>query len=202
MPAPNVYQGQTAEQVFGDVPQDQRQSQMKLFYATDREPRDNEDGSFGYGSGRSASLAFGTALVEIDGNPSWEEFTALSLDSNRKKELEVHMGEITETNRLPPTPHPASYIDGKIVFSPERTSEAREIEARMNARKWLFIFMVTTTVLPMPPWTWLKYGIFSGASICRCSTHGRRAMRVLEVCAVTTMIANPVSSPFIISSSF
>ena len=134
MPAPNVYQDQTAEQVFGDVPQDQRQSQMKLFYATDREPRDNEDGSFGYGSGRSASLAFGTALVEIDGNPSWEEFTALSLDSNRKNELEVHMGSITETNRLPPTPHPASYVDGKIVFSPERTTEAREIEARMNAR--------------------------------------------------------------------
>jgi len=134
MPAPNMYQGQTAEQVFGDVPQGQRQSQMKLFYATDREPRDNEDGSFGYGSGRSASLAFGTALVEIDGNPSWEEFTALSLDSNRKKELEIQMGDITETNRLPPTPHPASYIDGKIVFSPERTTEAREIEARMNAR--------------------------------------------------------------------
>jgi len=134
MPTPAVYQGQTAEQVFGDVPQDQRQVQMKLFYATDREPRDNEDGSFGYGSGRSASLAFGTALVDIDGNPSWEEFTALSLESNRKDELKVHMGAITETNRLPPTPHPASYVDGKIVFSAERTTEAREIEARMNAR--------------------------------------------------------------------
>ena len=75
MPAPNVYRGQTAEQVFGDVPKDWHQSQMKLMYATDREPRENEDGSFGYGSGRSASLAFGTAVIEIKGDPSWEEFS-------------------------------------------------------------------------------------------------------------------------------
>ena len=133
MPAPNVYRGQTAEQVFGDVPKDWHQSQMKLMYATDREPRENEDGSFGYGSGRSASLAFGTATVEIDGNPSWEEFTELSLESNRSKKLVMHMGDINETSRLPPTPHPASFVDGKIQITPERLAEAREIEAMMNA---------------------------------------------------------------------
>ena len=133
MPAPTVYRGQTAEQVFGDVPKDWHQSQMKLMYATDREPRENEDGSFGYGSGRSASLAFGTATVEIDGNPSWEEFTELSLESNRSKKLVMHMGDINETSRLPPTPHPASFVDGKIQITPERLAEAREIEAMMNA---------------------------------------------------------------------
>ena len=62
MPAPGVYQGQTAEQVFADIPENRQQSRMKLFYATDRLPRDNEDGSFGYGSGRSASLASGARL--------------------------------------------------------------------------------------------------------------------------------------------
>jgi len=133
MPAPTVYRGQTAEQVFGDAPKDWHQSQMKLMYATDREPRENEDGSFGYGSGRSASLAFGTALVEIDGNPSWEEFTELSLESNRSKKLVMHMGDINETSRLPPTPHPASFVDGKIQITPERLAEAHEIEAIMNA---------------------------------------------------------------------
>ena len=133
MPAPTVYRGQTAEQVFGDVPKDWHQSQMKLMYATDRKPRENEDGSFGYGSGRSASLAFGTALVEIEGNPSWEEFTELSLESNRSKKLVMHMGDINETSRLPPTPHPASFVDGKIQITPERLAEAREIEAMMNA---------------------------------------------------------------------
>ncbi len=133
MPAPTVYRGQTAEQVFGDAPKDWHQSQMKLMYATDREPRENKDGSFGYGSGRSASLAFGTALVEIDGNPSWEEFTELSLESNRSKKLVMHMGDINETSRLPPTPHPASFVDGKIQITPERLAEAHEIEAIMNA---------------------------------------------------------------------
>jgi esterase/lipase superfamily enzyme len=133
MPAPNVYQDQTPEQVFGEAPQDWRQSRMKLFYATDRIPRENEDGSFGYGSGRSASLAFGTAEVEIDGSPSWEEFTRLSLDTSRTKELEMHLGDINETLRLPPTPHPASLVDGKIQFSPERSVEVRETEAKMHA---------------------------------------------------------------------
>ena len=133
MPAPSVYQGQSAEQVFGEVPKDWHQSRMKLVYATDRKPKENEDGSFGYGSGRSASLAFGTVLIEINGNPSWEEFTALSLDSNRSKELKLHMGDISEAGRLPPTPHPASMVDGKIQINPDRLAEAREIEARMNA---------------------------------------------------------------------
>jgi esterase/lipase superfamily enzyme len=133
MPAPNVYRGQTAEQVFGDAPKDWHHSQMKLMYATDREPRENKDGSFGYGSGRSASLAFGTAVVEIKGDLSWEEFAALSLQSNRSKKLEMHMGDITEESRLPPTPHPASFVDGKIQITPERLDEAREIEAMMNA---------------------------------------------------------------------
>ena len=133
MPVPNVYRGQTAEQVFGDAPKDWHQSQMKLMYATDREPRENKDGSFGYGSGRSASLAFGNAVVEIEGDPSWEEFTELSLESKRSKKLVMHMGDINETSRLPPTPHPAAYVDGKIQFKPERVAEAREVEAMMHA---------------------------------------------------------------------
>jgi len=133
MPVPNVYQGQSAEQVFGEVPTEWHQSRMELVYATDRKPRENEDGSFGYGSGRSASLAFGTALVEISGNPPWEEFTALSLDSSRSKELKMHMGTISEANRLPPTPHPAALVDGKIQISQDRLTEAREVEAKMNA---------------------------------------------------------------------
>ena len=62
MQAPNGYQGQTADQVFADVPEEWHQSRMKLLYATDRKPREDPDGSFAYGSGRSASLAFGTAV--------------------------------------------------------------------------------------------------------------------------------------------
>ena len=134
MPAPNLYQGQTSDQVFGEAPEDWRQSHMRLFYATDRKPQENEDGSFGYGSGRSASLAFGTVIVDIDGNSSWEQFTALSLDRNRSKELKMDIDEIIETSRLPPTPHPASMVDGEIKINPDRLAEVDEIEARMNAQ--------------------------------------------------------------------
>ena len=133
MPVPNVYQGQTVKQVFGDIPEERQQSRMKLFYATDREPRPNKDGSFGYGSGRSASLAFGTALIEIDGNPSWEDFTASSLDRDRTKEIKMNMGDINEAMRLPPTPHPASFTNGTIQIDPDRLAAAHETEARMNA---------------------------------------------------------------------
>jgi len=134
MPVPNVYQGQTAEQVWSGVPEDWHHSNMKLMYATDREPRKNENGDLEYGSGRSASLAFGTVEINIKDNPSWEEFTTLSLESKRTKKLEMLMGPIVEENRLPPTPHPATYVDGKIQFSPERIADAREVEARMHSR--------------------------------------------------------------------
>lgn len=135
MSAPNIYQGQTADQVFADVPEAWHQSQMKLFYATDRKPRPNEDGSFGYGSGRSPSLAFGTAIIEIGGDPTWEEFTALSLDRNRKNELTLEMGDINEFYRLPPTPHPASIVDGEIRIHQDRLSDALAVESKMN--EWI-----------------------------------------------------------------
>ena len=50
------------------------------------------------------------------------------------KKLEMLMGPIIEETRLPPTPHPAAYVDGKIQFSPERIADAREIEASMHSR--------------------------------------------------------------------
>ena len=134
MQAPNSYQGQTAEQVFADVPEEWHQSRMKLLYATDRKPREDPDGSFAYGSGRSASLAFGTAEIEINGDPTWEEFTASSLDINRNNELQLLMGDITELERLPPTPYPASFIEGEIRIDPGHLAETLAIESRMNAR--------------------------------------------------------------------
>jgi esterase/lipase superfamily enzyme len=134
MPAPNIYQGQTAEQVFAEVPEEWHQSRMKLLYATDRKPRDDQDGNFAYGSGRSASLAFGTAVIEIDGDPAWEEFTASSLDNNRKNELQLLMGEITELERLPPTPYPATFIEGEIRIDPNHLAETLAVESRMNTR--------------------------------------------------------------------
>ena len=133
MPAPNVYQGQSAEQVFADVPEEWQQSRMRLVYATDRKPRDNQDGSFAYGSGRSASLALGTAVVEIGGHPTWEEFTESSLDNNRQKELKLLMGDITELERLPPTPFPATFIDGEIQIDPVYLAETAAAGFRMNA---------------------------------------------------------------------
>ena len=134
MPAPNLYQGQTAEQVFADTPENWHQSSMKLIYATDRVPRQNENGELEYGSGRSASLAFGTAEVKIKGEPSWEEFSTISLQRKRPKKLEMQMGAIVEENRLPPTPHPATWLDGKIQFSPERLADVSGIEASMHSR--------------------------------------------------------------------
>lgn len=134
MPVPNVYKGQTAEQVFADAPEDWHQSNMKLMYATDREPRKNESGELEYGSGRSASLAFGTATINIKGNPSWEDFSSESLQNKRSEKLELQMGSIVEESRLPPTPHPAVYVDGRIQFSPERLAAAHEIESKMHGR--------------------------------------------------------------------
>ena len=44
------------------------------------------------------------------------------------------MGDITELERLPPTPYPASFIEGEIRIDPDHLAETLAVESRMNAQ--------------------------------------------------------------------
>lgn len=77
MPTPNIflnggkYPGQS-------VPPSLRSNQVNLFYVTDRVPESFKDGTLVYGSQRSASLGFGSAIVEIGKDLSWDQLVTMS----------------------------------------------------------------------------------------------------------------------------
>lgn len=50
-----------------------KSTQVPVFYVTDRAPEKDDKGNLVYGYGRSPSLAFGTTVVDIGEDMSWEE---------------------------------------------------------------------------------------------------------------------------------
>ena len=65
MPTPNVHL-ESQRDVYADLAEPLQRTEVPLFYVTDRAPERDEAGNLYYGSGRSASLAFGTAVVDLE----------------------------------------------------------------------------------------------------------------------------------------
>ena len=62
MPTPNIYTdgGSYPE---SSVPPGLKSNEVDLLFVTDRAPETTADGTLKYGTGRSASLGFGSAIV-------------------------------------------------------------------------------------------------------------------------------------------
>jgi esterase/lipase superfamily enzyme len=71
MPTPNLYAGAKSNP-FADVPPPFQNNLVDVLYATDRQPIEEKDGMVEYGYGRSMSLAFGSCVVEIGKDVSWD----------------------------------------------------------------------------------------------------------------------------------
>lgn len=96
-----------------------KRTEVRVFYITDRMPEQKDDGSIGYGYRRSSSLGFGTAVVDLGTNVSWEELVQASRTQRRLKPIQLSMGQVEEIVRAPGTPALFSMEDGKIVEDPE-----------------------------------------------------------------------------------
>ncbi|MGB5602741.1 MAG: hypothetical protein WBO14_09905, partial [Gammaproteobacteria bacterium] len=77
MPTPNVYVG-TERDVYADLTQPLKTSEVPLFYITDRVPEQDDEGNLRYGTGRSGSLAFGSTVVDLGVDITWDELVAAS----------------------------------------------------------------------------------------------------------------------------
>lgn len=64
MPTPNLYVNSPADP-FAEVEPAFQTNEVNVLYATDRLPVQTDGGNLEYGSSRSASLAFGSCVVEI-----------------------------------------------------------------------------------------------------------------------------------------
>jgi hypothetical protein len=81
MPTPRIYVGEAAPPLFtGPTPST---TSIDLLYLTDRAPMTKPDGSLGYSSDRSRSMAFGSVTVEIGEKVPWPILAKESVASDR-----------------------------------------------------------------------------------------------------------------------
>jgi esterase/lipase superfamily enzyme len=150
MPTPNVHL-EPERDAFADLAAPLQSTEVKLFYVTDRAPEQDDQGNLYYGSGRSPSLAFGTAVVNLGREITWDELLEASRTQRRLKPVQLELREVTELVRGPNTPLPYAVVNGRVVEEPNLVAQrdaaaeaARKALAKQLAltpRKEVFIYV-------------------------------------------------------------
>ena len=151
MPTPNIHVGDTDHEIYTGLPDELKSNEVPLFYITDRVPEKDEKGKLKYGYKRSPSLAFGSTVVNLGEEVSWEELLAASRSGKRIKDVKMSVETITEIVRSADTPLPYVEIDDVIVELPEyvaKRAAAAEVfrkvlvqQLALTPRKEVFIFV-------------------------------------------------------------
>jgi len=131
MPTPNLYADEH-EKPFSDLHESLASPDIDLLYMTDRVPVTDDNGKLGYGSGRSASLAFGRATVRVGQDVTWEDLVEASATHERAKSMDLEMGEVVEIARSPPSPMAFDVVDGKVVEDAEALVVRDEIISKFH----------------------------------------------------------------------
>ena len=100
---PNLYNAQSpypAQKIAAS----EQGTTSKIYYVTDRKALSTEGVLNGYGKQRSASMAFGEALVAYGENLSWEELSQISQTKQDRADVNVEIQSIKEIDRFPETP--------------------------------------------------------------------------------------------------
>ena len=113
---------------------DLKSNEVRLFYVTDREPEQDAKGNLQYGYNRSASMAFGDAVVDLGVNFTWEDLLQASRTQKRLKPVELTLRQITEHIRGPKTPLPYAMVDGKIVEEPSWAAQGKQAAEAFQER--------------------------------------------------------------------
>jgi esterase/lipase superfamily enzyme len=112
-PTPNLYVHAKTDP-FAEVPAVFQTNTVDVLYVTDRRPTSEADGDVEYGYRRSPSAAWGSAVVEIGRNVSWENLVAASRTAKRKASLPLRLDSVSEQGRFPETPPPV-VIEGDVM---------------------------------------------------------------------------------------
>jgi esterase/lipase superfamily enzyme len=131
MPTPNIYL-QAAANPFVEVAPPLRTNTVDVLYATDRRAIRQEDGTLAYGAERSASLAYGSGVVEIGDHISWEMLVEQSLQRERSQKLPLHLRTVTEYGRFPATPLPIVRGNGHFRTAPAAQAAQDEMAAKLR----------------------------------------------------------------------
>jgi esterase/lipase superfamily enzyme len=132
MPAPNLYQGSNAPELFNDLSEESRGNEIDLLFVTDRTPGRDDQGELAYGYGRSHSIAFGSAVVKIEPAMSWNELWSISLEDKRSTKLVLELDSIREIYRFPETPLPIVLHTNTVEIDPEALQQAQNAEQSLR----------------------------------------------------------------------
>ncbi len=150
MPTPNVHLDPKRD-FYGGLHRELKSTEVPLFYITDRAPEQDQEGKLRYGFERSASVAFGSAVVDLGVDITWEELLEASRLQRRLNPVKLELREVTEIARGPDIPLPFKEVDGRIIEEPGLA--AQEVEAievfrrvlvrqlELTPRKEVFIFV-------------------------------------------------------------
>jgi esterase/lipase superfamily enzyme len=131
MPTPRIYVGEAAPPLFtGPTP---LTTSIDLLYLTDRAPMTKPDGSLGYSSDRSRSMAFGSVTVEIGEKVAWPILAKESVASERDLPLELRVGNTTELGRFPTIPYSVDSVRGGITRSAAIVDAHEQATASLQA---------------------------------------------------------------------
>jgi esterase/lipase superfamily enzyme len=130
MPTPNIYL-EGGGYPESSVPRGLRSNEVELLFVTDRAPETSADGTLVYGTGRSASLGFGSAIVEIGSDLTWQQLVEMSETSSRSSPA-IRVVSRSELGRFPPTPHPFLVIDGKAREDPGVRAEYERVASQFR----------------------------------------------------------------------
>ena len=138
MPTPSEAVGKNTA-IYEELHEQLKTTEVPLVYVTDRVPEKDDDGNLQYGYGRSPSLAFGTTVIDLGEEMTWEELLVQSRTNRRTEEVPMRRISIEEIARGPNAPIPYTEVDGKIVEDPEYYAlrEATRDIFRQAVVKWL-----------------------------------------------------------------
>ena len=125
MPTPNVHLDPERD-FYGELHRELKSTEVPLFYVTDRAPEENQGDDLRYGYERSASLGFGSAVVDLGVDITWEELLEASRVQRRLKPVKLELREVTEIARGPEIPLPFREVDGRIVEEPGLAAQRAE----------------------------------------------------------------------------
>jgi esterase/lipase superfamily enzyme len=133
MPTPVLYQKEPgASTLFADTVPERRTPGVELLFITDRSPETNPESNQPYGEGRSRSLAFGTAVVEMVPGLSWSDLEYQSRLPERTQDVFLELGRVTEAGRFPQEPYDFEATASGAVRSPAVLKEHRKAKTRFQ----------------------------------------------------------------------
>jgi len=153
MPTPHLYTV-GGKPLFEELVPDLKTTQVDLMYVTDRQPEKDESGNLNYGYGRSPSLAYGSASVDLGGELTWDELVTISTEkTSTRARPTIAVVSVEELGRFPATPylyrvvgkHDSLELDPDVLAKRHQVMDnARaELERRLaqSPKKEVFVFV-------------------------------------------------------------